>query len=150
MVRIIGLIFVFGIASLCLAVTIHVTTSYAQPPDDCPCWKEGLAGLEQLLGSPNSIITDSFFVCDTGVHIQTSGIGGRSFYANIFVDDDHYVEVTVRHGENTGMCTRYGNNSKYKVSVFVDKDQAEACLENIYAYCTDYCMANPDSELCSQ
>ena len=65
MIRIMGLICVFGIASLCLATFIRASTAYARSARAmCPCWPGGITELEATLGPPKTI-NITLDPCDT-------------------------------------------------------------------------------------
>ena len=152
MIRIMGLICVFGIASLCLATFIRASTAYARSARAmCPCWPGGITELEATLGPPKTI-NITLDPCDTKQQ-QTHEHGvsyflytdyadianlGQTLGASVFIaihtlDNINYADCDIYDEEGEGY-----ENPQSDIPV----SEAEACMHDILAYCRDYCMYN--------
>jgi len=153
MVRLIGLICVFGIASFCLAAFINASNAYAKPDQaSCPCWAP--KSIDEVIG--NGDITQ----CDTVPQLNDNPDPDIPTYmeASILTDDSGaYARIDPHHFSDiprqnlhtschTGRVCEFSSGCETNISL----SEAQACMQDILAYCRDYCMANPDSDLCSQ
>ena len=160
MVRIICLIFVFGIASLCLAASIHAPTAYARSGHAvCPCWPGGPTELDNKLGDPaDPAISPN--PCDTRpiiVHKDKDQKDERIEHfatVHIFQPNDvlasaHIREFPPKTIDATNCRLSYGTeNVSWRDIPF---SEAQACMQDIFAWCRDYCKAHPDDDYnCSQ
>jgi hypothetical protein len=154
MVRMICLIFVFGIASLCVASFIHATTAHARKgPAICPCWPGGPNELAMKLGNPKT--TDNpFDPCDTNqreedvvqpAQLLTLSAEVQSLDDEIFAD----AEITFHNpgsltpGVELTSCDIYTADAPMDgISV----PEAQECMQDILAYCRDYCRYNPNAQ----
>ncbi len=159
MVRIIVLIFVFGIASLCVASFIHASTAYAQPIRACPCWYEGYdyPGLEETLGDPKdpSIMLDTCTTKPYEEHECPNPTGQGCFNkqeAEIMSRDGTLgayaliIQPFLRGSDQGLQCEIYnGDYHTQDISIRWLSD-ARACFHDIVTYCRDYCMHNPNAQ----
>ena len=159
MVRIIGLIFVFGIASLCVASFIHATTAHAQPIRECPCWYEGdeYMGLEETLGDPKTadIMLDT---CDTRPYEERecpNPTGQGCFYkqeAEIISDDGTLgayalIITPLLRGSDQGLqCEIYSGEYNVRFISIRWLSDARECFNDVVKYCRDYCKYNPNAQ----
>jgi hypothetical protein len=158
MVRLIGLISVFGIVAFCFAAFIDGSSSYAQADQaSCPCWdgtRTPYNSIDEVIG--NGDITQ----CDTVPQLNDNPDPNIPTYMEAFVltddtqayariDPHHYSDNPVDRTRWTTCCAGQPCDASNQVT-HMPLSQAQACMQDILAYCRDYCMANPDSNLCSQ
>jgi len=156
MVRMICLIFVFGLASLCAASFIHATTAYAgkgQPV--CPCWPGGPTELATKLGNPKTTTYEyPFDPCDTNhrseqivepADLHTLSAQVKSLDDVIFADALIILHKpgTLSPGVELTSCDIYTADDPMDD---IRVPEAEACMRDILAYCRDYCKYNPNAQ----
>jgi len=154
MFRMICLIFVFGIASLCVASFIHATTAYAQKGKPaCPCWSGGPNGLARVLGDPKTIMRE-YDPCDTNHRSERVFEPAQLRFISAEIkslDDEFFADALIIFHNPDSLTPGVELTSCDIFTAAQPMDgitlpETEACMHDILDYCRDYCRHNPNAQ----
>lgn len=151
---------VLGMAACCLAVIIRPSISYAQSNSSCPCWPGGLSQLETEIGPPASTDLshcDNILRTNSGYPSPHYSYESRS--AGIYASDTSIDALAAISSSVSSGRLSYRLKCQYKDRILehnteygepsdpsINNASIESCMEDLLAYCREYCKDNPNAE----